>query len=64
MLSIEVTDERVGDSKEFENLIEQAERTLNGRKIKRTLADAAHDKRDSFNYVRDVGKGPDLIHLL
>jgi hypothetical protein len=32
-LGIEITDERVGDSKEFKTLIEQAEYTLNGRKI-------------------------------
>jgi hypothetical protein len=55
LLALEVTDEKVGDSKEFENLIEQAERTLNGRKIKRILADAAHDKRDSFNYIKKRG---------
>lgn len=52
LLGVSVTDESVGDNKEFKNLMEQAERTLNGRKIKRALADAAHDNRDSFNYLK------------
>ena len=55
LLGIEVTDERVGDNKEFKNLMEQSKKTLNGRRIKRTLADAAHDTRDSFNYVKREG---------
>ena len=52
LLGIEITDERVGDNKEFENLVEQAENTLNGRKIALNLADPAHDTKDSFNYLK------------
>ncbi|MBU7010720.1 MAG: transposase [Theionarchaea archaeon] len=55
LLGIRITDERVGDSKEFENLIEQAEKTLNGRKIALALADGAHDNKDSFNYLKKKG---------
>lgn len=55
LLGITVTDESVSDNKEFRNLMEQTERMLNGRKIKRALADAAHDNRDSFNYLKQKG---------
>ncbi|KYK36436.1 MAG: hypothetical protein AYK19_08630 [Theionarchaea archaeon DG-70-1] len=43
------------DSKEFKNLIEQAEYTLNGRKIALALADGAHDNKDSFNHLKEKG---------
>lgn len=52
LLGIVITDERVGDNKEFKNLIEQAEFTLNGRKITLVLADAAHDSKESFNRLK------------
>lgn len=55
LLGFLVTDERVGDNKEFKNLIEQAEKTLNGRKIALALADGAHDNKDSFNYLKKKG---------
>jgi hypothetical protein len=52
LLGIEVTDEGVGDSKELENLVEQAEHTVNKRKIERVLADAAHDTKANFNFLK------------
>lgn len=52
LLGIEVADEKVADNEEFENSIEQAEKTLNGRKIVIALADSAHVDRDSFNYLK------------
>lgn len=55
LLGLGVTDERVADSKEFKNLIEQAEKTLNGRKIASALGDGAHDNKDSFNYLKEKG---------
>ena len=59
LLGIEITNELVGDSKEFKNLIDQAEYTLNGRKIVLALADAAHDNKDSFSYLekKDIQGG-------
>ena len=59
LLGIEITDERVGDSTEFENLVSQAEHTLNGRKIKRVLADGAHDTKDNFKFLnrKDIQSG-------
>lgn len=59
LLGFVVTDERVADSKEFKNLIEQAEYTLNGRKIALALADGAHDNKDSFNHLKkkDITSG-------
>jgi len=55
LLAIEITDERVGDSREFENLVSQLEHTLNKRKIKEVLADAAHDTKDNFNFLKRKG---------
>jgi hypothetical protein len=55
LLGIAITNEKVVDSKEFKNLIEKAEYTLNGRKIALTLADGAHDNKDSFNYLKKKG---------
>ena len=58
-MGIEITDERVGDNKEFENSVEHALKTLNGREVKRVLADAAQDTRDNFNFLKrkDIESG-------
>lgn len=55
ILAIEVTDERVTDNKEFEPLLNQCEKTLQGRSISLVLADGAHDTRDAFNYLKKRG---------
>jgi hypothetical protein len=59
LLALEITDERVGDSTEFENLISHTEHTVNGRKIKEVLADGAHDAKDNFNFLKrkDIQSG-------
>ena len=52
ILGIEITDERVSDSSQFENLIEQAEKKAN---IEKVLADGAYDTRENFNLLYEKG---------
>lgn len=52
ILGIEITDERVSDSKMFPSLIEQAEKKA---KIEKILADGAYDTRDNFNLLEEKG---------
>jgi Transposase DDE domain len=48
-LAIEITDESVPDSDEFDELINQTEQNIEGKKIKRTLGDGGYDDKDCFN---------------
>jgi hypothetical protein len=48
LLSFEVTDERVGDSKEFKPLLDHAEKILNGRKIARLLCSHGYFVHDRW----------------
>jgi hypothetical protein len=50
ILGIEVTDERVSDSRMFKNLISQAEKKA---KIEKVLADGAYDTREIFNLLEE-----------
>jgi hypothetical protein len=52
VVGIEVTDEKVGDSKMFSPLIDQSKENLQGRKIEQADADGAYDARDAFNIPR------------
>ncbi|MDI6902775.1 MAG: IS5 family transposase, partial [Methanocellales archaeon] len=52
LLALEVTDERTGDGKMFEDLVEQAEDNLGKGKIKRVLADGGYDAKENFDLLR------------
>ena len=52
ILGIEITDEKVSDSKMFSGLIEQAEKKG---KIEKVLADGTYDTRESFNLREEKG---------
>jgi hypothetical protein len=49
IVGIEVTDERVGDSRMFGLLLDQSKQNLQGREIAQADADGAYDTRDAFN---------------
>ncbi len=53
VVGIEVTDERVGDSKMLGPLIDQSKENLQGRKIEQADADGAYDTRDAFNKLAE-----------
>jgi hypothetical protein len=53
VVGIEVTDEKVGDSKMFGPLIDQSKENLQGRKIVQADADGAYDTRDAFNKLAE-----------
>ena len=57
ILGIEITDERVSDSKMFRNLISKAEKKA---KIEKVLADGAYDTRDNFNLLEKKGIEPGI----
>ncbi len=48
-LAIEITDESVSDSDKFDDLINQTEQNIEGKKIKRALGDGGYDDKDCFN---------------
>ncbi len=52
ILAIKVTDEKVGDSRVFGELISQAEKSG---KIEKALADGAYDTRENFNLLEEKG---------
>jgi len=56
ILGIDIMDERVSDSSQFENLIEQSEKKA---KIERILANGAYDTKENFNilYEKGIGSG-------
>lgn len=53
IIGIEVTDERVGDSRMFGSLIDQSKQNLRGRKIVQADADGAYDTRVAFNKLAE-----------
>jgi hypothetical protein len=53
VVGIEVTDERVGDSRMLGPLIDQSKENLPGRKIEQADADGAYDNRDAFNKLAE-----------
>ncbi len=48
-LAIEITNETVADREEFENLIDQTEKNIQGREIERVLGDGGYDYKECFN---------------
>lgn len=48
-LAIEITNETVADREEFENLIDQIEQNIQGRKIEHVLGDGGYDYKECFN---------------
>jgi hypothetical protein len=53
VVGIEVTDERVGDSRMLGPLIDQSKENLQGRKIEQADADGAYGTRDAFNKLAE-----------
>jgi len=47
--AIEITDETVSDSDKFDDLINQTEQNIEGKKIERVLGDGGYDDKDCFN---------------
>ena len=48
-LAIEITDESVSDSDKFDDLINQTEQNIEGKKIERVLGDGGYDNKECFN---------------
>jgi len=48
-LAIEITDETASDSEKFDDLINQTEQNIEGKKIERVLGDGGYDDKDCFN---------------
>lgn len=57
VVSIEITDESVGDGKMLPSLVEKAEKNK-GKKPTKALADGSYDSRDNFNYLDGNGIEP------
>lgn len=55
IVALEVTDERVGDTRMFPALVKGAEETLGEGRVARVLADAAYDSRANFQLLRERG---------
>ncbi len=58
LLSMEITDEYVHDSKMLPNLVDRV--NTNGDKIDKLLADGAYDDNDIFRYLSDNGIVPSI----
>jgi len=56
-VAMEVTDERTGDIKKFEPLVEKSS---NGQKVKKVLADSAYDSRKNYSYLKEKGIEPGI----
>ncbi len=52
-LGIEITDETVSDSDKFDDLINQTEQNIEGKKIERVLGDGGYDDKECFNTLSD-----------
>jgi len=50
IIAMEVTDERTGDIKKFQSLVDKSSKR---QKVKKVLADAAYDSRKNFSYLRN-----------
>lgn len=48
-LAIEITDETITDSEKFDDLINQTEQNIEGKKIECVLGDGGYDDKDCFN---------------
>ena len=48
-------DERTGDSKVFNKLIDESERNVGKGKMRRALADGAYDTNENFNKLKEKG---------
>ena len=57
IVAMEVTDERTGDIKKFESLVEKSSKR---QKVKKVLADAAYDSRKNFSYLKEKGIEPGI----
>jgi len=55
LIALEITDERIGDSKMLKPLIEKAKRNIGKGKIKQAIADGTYDRKENFEYLN--GKG-------
>ena len=55
ILTLEVTDEKTGDSKMLKPLVEEASRKA---KIAKTIGDGAYDTKSNFRYLDDKGVEP------
>jgi len=51
LLALEITDERTGDGKMLEPLVEKAKKTIGNKKIERMYGDGSYDSRKNFNYL-------------
>ncbi len=49
ILAVEITDETVADSEKFDELIDQTEQSVDGKKIECVLGDGGYDDKDCFN---------------
>lgn len=60
VVAIEVTDEKVGDSKEFKPLVEQAAGNIKGKggKLKQVNGDGGYDAKENFNLLDNMGITP------
>jgi len=57
LIGLSITDERVGDNSEFNNLLSQI---LKAGKPYKLLADSAYDSRDNFNILANLGIEPGI----
>ncbi len=55
ILSLEVTDERVGDAGKLPPLVEAAQRTVGRGRIARVLGDGGYDSRANFDFLESRG---------
>lgn len=62
VVALEVTDEKVSDSKKFKPLVEQAARNIKskGGKLKQANGDGSYDTREDFNTLDDMGVTPGI----
>ena len=62
VVALEVTDEKVSDSKEFKPLVEQAARNIKskGGKLKQVNGDGSYDTKENFNTLAKMGITPGI----
>ncbi len=52
IVAMDVTDERTGDIKKFQSLVDKSSRK---NRVKKVLADSAYDSRKNFSYLKEKG---------
>ncbi len=57
IVAMEVTDEKTGDIKKFESLVEKSSKK---QKVKKVLADSAYDSRKNYSYLKEKGIEPGI----